>query len=179
MLWWFLLYAIFLFSRRSDPNMDYVAHAPQPQFRMENMNKDAFHENWYVKAMTFDKKQMKENFLSDPATYPLVVIFTFMMAMHLSMPVYALSNYRDVRIDPSFKHSELQERDDSHFRSLVEIIGTRNKRFEPIHYEGLGVDHQEWLKRKETERQELERDADEKLRKAIQAEESDNQSGSS
>ena len=63
------------------------------------------------------------------------------------MGAHALAYYKDVRLAPSKKHTEIQTWGDEKVRSVVSVIG-QNPYYKPTFTEGLGVDHEEWLKAK-------------------------------
>lgn len=50
----------------------------------------------------------QENFMSDPSTYPLMLIMTTAMCFVTGMTVNAFANYKDLRISPSKKHETIQ-----------------------------------------------------------------------
>lgn len=88
--------------------------------------------------------------LSDPATYPLILIVGFAAAFAVGMSGHALATYKNVRILPSKKHQEIPT-DFTHVEPLAEKwsrepIAMHAKHFKSIRYEGLGVNHDEWLK---------------------------------
>lgn len=126
-------------------------HNTQPQMRLENMNKGNFRENWHLNAININKNSFGENWLSDPSTYPIIIVLSSAICFLAGMGVYSLTSYRDVRISPDRKHSEIQDRSNKHYRSFTESIGSHNKKYAPFFMEGIGVDHKEWLKRKVTE----------------------------
>ncbi|GAX23854.1 hypothetical protein FisN_20Hh059 [Fistulifera solaris] len=104
-----------------------------------------------IPASLTKNKDFKTTFLSDPSTYPLIVIMTTAMTFMVGMSINGLG-YKNVKITPSAKH-ETMPQDSGRRTTLVEII-TREPRgfhaqgFKDIRREGLGVDHEEWLKSK-------------------------------
>jgi len=120
--------------------------------RVDKMNKAHFHENWHLKPVGMNANGAKDNWLSDPSTYPIITVLSAAMALLGGMCVYSLTSYRDVRINPSTKHDELQVRDRMPYRSFTKSLASGNSTWAPMYKEGLGVDHSEWLKRKATDR---------------------------
>ena len=64
------------------------------------------------------------------------------------MGAHALAYYKDVRINPSRKHSEIQTWGDEKVHSIVSVVGNVNPYYRPTFTEGLGVNHEEWVKAK-------------------------------
>ncbi|CAB9514777.1 expressed unknown protein [Seminavis robusta] len=93
-------------------------------------------------------KGFKENFLSDPSTYPIIVIMGCAMTFMTGMGIHALAYYKDVRINPSKKHTELQTWGSEKVTPIVAVVGKRNPYYAVAFHEGLGVNHEEWLKQK-------------------------------
>ena len=94
------------------------------------------------------QKGFKETWLSDPATYPIIVIMGCALTFMTGMGAHALAYYKDVRINPSKKHSELQTWGNERVASVVSVVGNANPYYRPTFTEGLGVDHEEWVKAK-------------------------------
>lgn len=102
----------------------------------------------YLK-MKLKSGTFKENWLSDPSTYPILVIMGGALTFMTGMGLHALAYYKDVRINPSNKHSELQTRGIEKVMPLVGVIGDKNPYYKVAFYEGIGINHEEWLKQKE------------------------------
>lgn len=88
--------------------------------------------------------------LSDPSTYPLILILGFTAVFAAGMSGHALMSYKNVHILPSQKHNIIPT-DFKHFEPLAEKwsrepFAMHAKDFKSIRYEGLGVNHEEWLK---------------------------------
>lgn len=96
-------------------------------------------------------KGVKENWLSDPSTYPIIVIMGCAMTFMCGMGLHALAYYKDVRISPDKKHTEMQTWGNEHVRSIVSVVGSKNPYYKPVLTEGLGINHDEWVKSKKTE----------------------------
>lgn len=96
-------------------------------------------------------KGFKANFLSDPSTYPIIVILGCAMTFMTGMGFHALAYYKDVKISPSKKGSLMQTWGDQKVNTVVSVIG-QNSYYKPTFTEGLGVNHDEWLKAKAAER---------------------------
>lgn len=98
----------------------------------------------------------RENFLSDPSTYPLIVVMTVATGFIVGMSANALTNYKGLRIRPSAKHEVIPTWDAGTRITVTETL-TRNPKafhadaFKAIRREGLGVDHEEWIKAKQSQ----------------------------
>ena len=96
----------------------------------------------------------KQNFLSDPSTYPLIIVMGVATSFIIGMSVNAIVNYKDLRITPKYKHQLLQDWGTEH-RTFVTDVITREpiafhrQAFKDIRYEGLGYDHEQWKKTKD------------------------------
>ena len=99
--------------------------------------------NWEKKSQNFTK-----NWLSDPSTYPLIVIMGTAMTFMTGAGLHALIRYKDVQLDPSKRNSKLQTWGGEEYNSTLSKVISWNA----YGKEGLGVDHEEWLKRKEAEK---------------------------
>ena len=89
----------------------------------------------------------RENFLSDPSTYPIIVITGFAYAFMAGMAYHGFAHYKDIRIAPSKKHSEIRTwtmNGDPH--AVAKAVAIRNSYYRPIYTEGLGVNHEDWLR---------------------------------
>ena len=93
------------------------------------------------------QRGFKENFLSDPSTYPIIVIMGCAVTFMTGMGFHALAYYKDVRINPSKKGSQLQTWGNEKTTTVVSVLG-QNSHYKPTFTEGLGVDHEEWVKAK-------------------------------
>lgn len=95
----------------------------------------------------------KESFLSDPSTYPLLVVMTVATGAVFG----ALANgtmYKNVRFFPSHKHTTMNTWDTNETTSVVEKITRQpvafhRQAFKDLRREGLGIDHEAWKKGKE------------------------------
>lgn len=98
-----------------------------------------------------EKKTMsiKKNWFSDPSTYPLIVILGTAITFMTGAGIHALVRYKDVTIDPAKRNSKLQTwgQEDEYKTTLSKVIS-----WNAYGKEGLGVDHEEWLKQKEAAR---------------------------
>ena len=95
----------------------------------------------------------RKAFMSDPATYPLVVVMAAAMSFVTGMSINALSHYKDLRIRPEYKHQELQNWGYEHRDSVTKRLALKphtlyNEGMLAVRQEGLGVDHEEWKKSK-------------------------------
>jgi hypothetical protein len=102
------------------------------------------------------QKGFKENWLSDPATYPILIILSSAMCFIVGMTANAFTTYKDLRISPSVKHETLQNWGDEKVPTVTEKLGGwktplawHSQAFVDIRQEGVGIDHEEWVKNKE------------------------------
>ena len=91
----------------------------------------------------------KDNWLSDPSTYPILVIMGTAIAFMFGMGGHALAYYKDVRISPDKKHTEVRTWGDGKMTTIVSVLGDKNPYYRPTFTEGLGINHEEWVKAKE------------------------------
>lgn len=108
----------------------------------------------------YQSSTFKKNFLSDPGTYPLIIVLGTAMCFIVGMSANAFLHYKDLRINPENKHKVIQdwgyERRVPVAHQLAEQpIGYNAKAFYDIRNEGLGVNHEEWLKNKQKEHEEV------------------------
>ena len=76
----------------------------------------------------------------------------------VGMSANAFINYKGVRISPAHKHAVIQDWGNERTTRVTEVItahpiGFHAHGFVDIRHEGLGVDHEQWLKQKEQEHQ--------------------------
>jgi hypothetical protein len=89
----------------------------------------------------------QKNFLSDPSTYPLIVIMGCALTFTAGMGVYALTSYKEVKISPHKRNSMLQTWGEEERPSLLSsVIGWNS--WQKHNPEGLGIKHEDWLKSK-------------------------------
>ena len=98
------------------------------------------------------QKSFQETWLSDPSTYPIIVIMGCALTFMTGMGCHAMAYYKDIRVNPSKKHTEIQTWGDQKVASVVSVVGGMNPYYRPTFTEGLGVDHEEWVKAKEASR---------------------------
>ena len=91
---------------------------------------------------------IKKDWFSDPSTYPIFVIMGCAMTFMTGAAVNALVRYKDVTIDPTKRNSKLQTWGAEKYHSNLEKVISWNA----YGKEGLGVDHETWLKEKEAAR---------------------------
>ncbi|KAL3789067.1 hypothetical protein ACHAWO_004624 [Cyclotella atomus] len=99
--------------------------------------------NWEKKT-----HNVKKDWFSDPSTYPLIVIMGTAITFMTGAGIHALVRYKDVQIDPAKRNSKLQNWGSEEYDSTLSKVISWNA----YGKEGLGVSHEEWLKRKEAER---------------------------
>ena len=87
----------------------------------------------------------KDRWLSDPATYPIIVVMGCAITFVTGASIHALTCYKDVQIDPAKRNSKLQTWGKEKYTPLVgKAIG-----WNMYGKEGLGVDHEKWQKEHE------------------------------
>ena len=92
---------------------------------------------------------IKKHWLSDPSTYPLIVIMGCAMTFMTGAALNAAIRYKDVTLDPKKRNSKLQTWgvEDRYHSTLEKVIA-----WNAYGREGLGIDHEQWLKDKEAAR---------------------------
>uniref|UniRef100_A0A6T6FZ76 Uncharacterized protein n=1 Tax=Craspedostauros australis TaxID=1486917 RepID=A0A6T6FZ76_9STRA len=92
------------------------------------------------------KDAFKKNWLSDPSTYPIMVVLGCAMTFMVGMGANALLFYKDVKILPDKKGSSLQtwghEKHVGVTESYANLVGRPKA-------EGLGIDHEQWQAKKD------------------------------
>ncbi|KAL7475504.1 hypothetical protein ACHAW6_001415 [Cyclotella cf. meneghiniana] len=99
--------------------------------------------NWERKTQS-----VKKDWFSDPSTYPLIVIMGTAITFMTGAGIHALVRYKDVQIDPKKRNAKLQNWGEEEYQTTLSKVISWNA----YGKEGLGVDHEEWLKRKEVEK---------------------------
>lgn len=94
----------------------------------------------------------KQDWLSDPSTYPIMLIMGTAITFMTGMGIHALTSYKDLRIDPRKKHAEMQFWGHEKQDSVVKAVATKNPWYTPYFTEGAGVNHEEWVKAKAAEK---------------------------
>eukprot|EP00934_Nitzschia_sp_Nitz4_P001347 Nitzschia sp. Nitz4//scaffold211_size37880//16672//17082//NITZ4_007705-RA/size37880-processed-gene-0.11-mRNA-1//-1//CDS//3329541976//1347//frame0 len=95
-----------------------------------------------------DGTSFKKNWLSDPSTYPIIVIMSCGLTFMCGMSLNALLTYRQgVDISPSNRGSIMKQYSDEHRVGMLERFVTTFRG--GIKTEGAGIDHEKWAKQKE------------------------------
>lgn len=91
---------------------------------------------------------IRRDWLSDPSTYPLMAILGAALTFMTGAAANALIRYKDVTVDPKKRNSKLQYwgEEEAYHSSLEKLIS-----WNAYGKEGLGVDHEKWLKEKEAQ----------------------------
>jgi hypothetical protein len=97
------------------------------------------------------KNSFQKQWLSDPSTYPIMLIMGGGMCWMLGMGMNALFTYKDVQINPNNRGATLKDWSPDHRVSVMERYANA---VGGVRTEGLGIDHDEWAKRKEEYRNE-------------------------
>ncbi|KAL3921499.1 MAG: hypothetical protein SGILL_002715 [Bacillariaceae sp.] len=90
--------------------------------------------------------QFKKQWLGDPATYPIIVIMGCGMTWMFGMGFNALFTYKDVQVNPNKRGAVMKDISTEHRTSVMERFANLQGGVNP---EGLGIDHEEWSKKKE------------------------------
>eukprot|EP01083_Nonionella_stella_P053070 140571_1 len=91
------------------------------------------------------KWNVKKDWFSDPATYPIFVIMGIALTFMTGAAANALIRYQDVTLDPRKRNSKLQTWGTEGYTSNLSKVIAWNA----YGKEGLGIDHETWLKEKE------------------------------
>jgi hypothetical protein len=89
---------------------------------------------------------IQKHWLSDPSVYPLMVIMGSAITFMSRAGIHALRDYKDVKLTAAHRNSPLQNWGYEKESSAVETWVGRSNAFPP---EGLGLNHDEWMKSKE------------------------------
>lgn len=100
-------------------------------------------------VLVMQKYSFQKSWLSDPSTYPLIVIMGGAITFMTGMGVHALSSYKDVTLDPKKRNAKLQTWGQTETPSLLSRVIYWNS-WQKHNPEGLGVDHEEWLESKKS-----------------------------
>ena len=92
------------------------------------------------------KYNFKQSWLSDPSTYPIMVIMASGLTFMVGMGFNALFTYKQVDISPNQRGRTMKQYSPEHRTGVVERYTTFKGGVNP---EGLGIDHQEWQKKRE------------------------------
>ena len=108
------------------------------------------------------KHNFRTDFLSDPSTYPIIGVMCLSTLLVIVMSANTILNdNNDIKIFPKHKQDILRSWGDekvydkmTHKLALGPII-MHEKDYRSIWQEGLGVNHEEWLKQKQQQHQQL------------------------
>lgn len=101
----------------------------------------------------YNKADFKKTWLSDPSTYPIIVIMATALSFAVGMSYNGIQ-YKNVKISPSLKHDYVSKDESGPRGKVTEVVARNPGGFYPeamksTRYEGLGVDHEEWVKSKQ------------------------------
>mmetsp|Transcript_27473 Transcript_27473/g.35794 ORF Transcript_27473/g.35794 Transcript_27473/m.35794 type:complete len:132 (-) Transcript_27473:102-497(-) len=109
-------------------------------------------KRWYnpaPKALRADiGYSIKHYGLSDPSTYPLILVLGCAMAFVTGMGIFSLTTYKDVELDPHKRNSTMRTWGRDEVPTLTERLIYWNS-WQKLAPEGLGVDHKKWLEEKQ------------------------------
>jgi hypothetical protein len=103
----------------------------------------SFHDTLLTLLSSFQTHTAKENFFSDPSTYPLIVIMGCALTFMTGMSINALVSYKDVRIDPAKRNAKMQTWGTEEHPSKLSYVAHWNS-YQKNMPEGLGIDHEQW-----------------------------------
>ena len=90
-----------------------------------------------------ESKDFKGHWLSDPSTYPIIVVMATGLTWMFGMGINGL-RYKGVQISPNTRGVEMKDYSAEHQTGVMEaMVGHR------VQPEGLGVDHERFVKEKE------------------------------
>jgi len=93
---------------------------------------------------SFQNSKIQNNWLDDASTYPLIAILGSTLAFAVGAGIHALVTYNDVQIDPRKRNSIIRFWGEGYQKPLVgKMLGSHT-----FPAEGLGLSHDEWIKRK-------------------------------
>lgn len=96
-----------------------------------------------VQEIIHHKTSLKQAWLSDPSTYPIIGIMAVGLTWMVGMGINGLQ-YKDVQLSPSTRSAQMKDWSAEHKVGVMErLVGHRVKP------EGLGIDHEKWAKQKE------------------------------
>lgn len=93
----------------------------------------------------------RENWLSDPATYPIIAVLGGAMTLVVGIWFHSLAINKDVQIDPKKRNSIIRTWGKAEYATLPSVATnitaqvTRRPTWIQKSPEGLGVDHDKWL----------------------------------
>jgi hypothetical protein len=94
----------------------------------------------------YKKYDFQKSWLSDPSTYPIMVVISGAACMLVGMSINALVTYKDVQINPNKRGSMWttwgQQEHKGVTQTIVEAMGG-------VKSEGLGIDHETWVQQKQ------------------------------
>ena len=98
----------------------------------------------------------RTDFLSDPSTYPIIVVLGLSACLVIGMSANSILNdSHDVRLLPKHKQDVLRSwGDEKVYDKLARKLALgpiimHEKDYRTLWQEGLGVNHEEWLKQKQ------------------------------
>lgn len=101
----------------------------------------------------YQNQTFKKAFLEDPGCYPIIVIMGFITCIVVGMSAHQIVSLKDLRFSTKARQSEIQNWGHKHDDSVASRWARgpmilRGAEYRPTWREGLGVDHEEWLKQK-------------------------------
>jgi len=87
----------------------------------------------------------KQQWLSDPSTYPIIAIMGTAMCFMVGMGINGLT-YKGVKISPNNRGALLSQESPEHKVGVMEAFTELRG---GVKAEGLGIDHERWAKEKE------------------------------
>jgi hypothetical protein len=112
---------------------------------------------YFIQECYNENDNFRSNFLSDAATYPLILIMGGAACLILVFSTNTLiSDNNDLRITPSHKQQVIRDWGTEHVDPLAHKLAMgpiimHGKDYRSLWHEGLGIDHEEWKKQKEAD----------------------------
>jgi hypothetical protein len=119
-------------------NVMLIGRRASQQFR----SKATLHPQDIIKK----NNEFKKSWLSDPSTYPIIVIMGCGMTWMFGMGINALFFYKDVQLNPNNRGAVMKDWSKEHRTSVMERFASVAGGVAP---EGLGIDHDKFVKEKE------------------------------
>ena len=108
------------------------------------------------------QRNFRTDYLSDPSTYPIIAVMCCSAALVVGMSANTMLNdNHDLRVFPKYKQEVLRTwGDEKVYDKLTRKLAMgpiimHEKEYRTLWQEGLGVDHEEWLKQKQQQQERL------------------------
>jgi hypothetical protein len=111
----------------------------------------------------------KEKFMSESGTYPLIVVMSCATCLVIGMSANALFRYKDLRISSKTRQQTIQTWGTEHYDTVVKMVATSpiaalDTQMVKARHEGLGVDHEAFVKAQQERKRKIQEELDEYYR---------------